>query len=275
MESSVSPEDLAATLQFGAELQRLREMAGLSQRALGRAIGISGQQLGAVERAKRNPSKSLAESADRHLGANGSLLALWPKGRRTPHRWLEDYVELEAKAQALQIFHCQIVPGLFQTADYARQILKATWPPHTEAQVEAHVRGRMRRQEVFERDTPPIVSVVLDEAALLRGAGDEKIMHDQVSHLIKMAGKPFVEFQILPLAAGLHAGTEGSFIVLEMTQTESVVYVEPPGHGQLLTDAEVVANCGRRFGSLRGQAMSPAETLAYLQELQGGDGDGA
>lgn len=274
MKPVVAPEDQAATVQFGAELQRLREMAGLSQRGLGKAVGISGQQVGAVERATRNPSRELAESADRVLGANGSLLALWPRARRTPHRWLEDYVELEAKAHSIRVFHCQIVPGLLQTADYAGQILRATWPPHTEAQIDAHVETRMRRQEIFERAVPPMVSVVLDEAALMRGAGDSAVMKQQVERLMLMAQRPFVSIQVLPMSAGPHAATEGSFIVLDLTQTESVVYVEPVGPGQLLTDVEIVGNSGRRFGSLQGQAMSPAESLVYLESLHGGGRDG-
>lgn len=256
---------MAAAVQFGAELQRLREMSGLSQRALGRAVGTSGQQIGAVERAKRNPSKALAEQSDQVLNANGTLLALWPRGRRTAPRWLDDYVELEAKAQSLHVFQCQIVPGLLQTPDYARAVLAASWPPHTEDQIAGHIDGRMKRQELLKRAAPPTVSVVMDEAALSRGTASPEMMSDQVKHLIALAKRPFVEFQVLAFSAGQHAATEGSFIVLDMTQTEHVVYVELPGHGRLLTDVEIVGNCVRRYGSLRGQAMSPAETLTFLE----------
>lgn len=275
MRSSVAEEDDAAAAQFGAELQRLRELAGLSQRALGRAIGTSGQQVGAVERAKRSPSKALAEAADRVLEANGGLLALWPKARRTTHRWLEDYVELEGKAQALLIFQNQIVPGLFQTADYARSLLGAAWPPHSPDRVEVLLEGRLKRQELLSRKPEPVISVVLDEAALRRGPMQRDIMREQLKHLVELAGRPNIELNLLPFTAGFHPGTEGSYIVLEMSQTESVVYMEQPARGQVITELEVVASCIRRFGSLRARSLSLGESTAFVEALIEGENDGS
>ncbi len=226
-----------------------------------------------MERAKRNASKQLAESADRVLNANGSLQALWPKGRRTRHRWFEDYVELEAKAQSIHIFQCQIVPGLLQTYDYARALLGAAWPPHDEAETTTLLDDRMKRQDLFERVPTPMVSVIVDEAALRRGA-DLNVMSGQLAHLVEMASRPYIELQVLPFTSGLHAGTEGSFIVLEMTQTESVVYVEPPAHGQVIPDQTIVTSCIRRFGSLRTRALPPGESIAFIKSLQGGHDHG-
>lgn len=87
----------------------------MSQKDLGLATGTSKQQVGAIERGDRRHSKQFAELADKAPEAHNALLNLWPGAKQAQPWWLEKFVELEAKAQVINEFQSQAVPGLLQT----------------------------------------------------------------------------------------------------------------------------------------------------------------
>nr|WP_179809272.1 helix-turn-helix transcriptional regulator [Nocardiopsis sinuspersici] len=259
--------DEAAAAQFASELTRLRSAADLSQRELGRRTGTSGQQVGAIERGQRNPSRQFAELADKALNANSALLNLWPQGRSAPHRWLQEYVDLEAKALAICQFQAQVVPALLQTESYARSTLEAACPPSPPQRVNDLLKTRMERQLLLNRATPPMVQYVVDENAFRRPIGGPEAMQEQLEQVIERAGSPFISLQVLPYDRGAHAGLEGTFTLLGMTPVEYVVYGETAGRGQIFTDVDVVSATTHRFGALRALALSPAESLEFVRSL--------
>jgi len=111
---------------------------------------------------------------------------------------------------------------------YAREVIRSGLLIAPPGEVERRVQVKMNRQRVLARDTPLLLDVVLDEAAILRPVGDAAVMREQLAHLARIAGQPDVNLQMLPLAAGPHPATTGEFTILGFPEliAPDVVYLE-------------------------------------------------
>ncbi|WP_444962770.1 helix-turn-helix domain-containing protein [Nocardiopsis sp. M1B1] len=255
-------------MQFGNELRRLRGAADLSQRELAKATLVSYQMLGAMERAERAPRKSFAEKADEVLGARGALMRLWPGGQEGYPQGFKEYVELEQEARAIHDFQTQAVPGFFQTRDYARAVLSAGWPPTDGEEVERLLDTRVARQQMLEREQPPLMWSVLDESVLRRPVGTRDVMIAQLGHLLELAARPRIRLQVLPFAKGAHSAMDGSFAVLDMSGGEHLAYAEIPGSGRVTADTDEVEQYTLRFGVLRSMSLSPDESVDFISRYK-------
>ena len=145
--------------------------------------------------------------------------------------WLEHYLDLERAASLIRTYEVAYIPGLLQTADYARAVLRSGHQgPETE--VERRVELRLRRQQVLYRDDPVRLWAVIDETAMRRPVGGTAVMRGQIAHLIEVSGRSHVNIQVLPLSAGGHPAGGGGVTMLRFSEAElpDVVYLE-----QLLT----------------------------------------
>jgi hypothetical protein len=139
------------------------------------------------------------------------------------------YLSLEAVASRISTFEPSMVHGLFQTADYAREVERAVSPNAPEETVESYVTVRMARQQrVFERRNPPQIRLILGEQALNPAVGPPGIMSAQLEHLRQRSTVPGVEVRILPFTAGLHPGVFGAFSLLDFDDPNdpAVAYLE-------------------------------------------------
>ncbi len=268
MPPKTSPAEQAAINQFGAEVRRLRELVDLSQRELGDLTSTSKQQVGSIERGERRPSKIFAEDADRALNGHGRLQELWPGAKRAQPWWFQKYVDIEGKAQVIQEFQPQAVPGLLQTHDYAAEVLGASFPPLTSEEQDRLLNSRLARQKILARLDPPLVHFVIEEGALRRSVGNSEVMLEQYEYMIEQAQKRHIQLQVMPFDRGAHGALNGAFITLRMTLLECLVYAELPEDGQIIADLDVVARCLERFGALRGLALSPAESIDFIASLK-------
>ncbi|OLT24899.1 XRE family transcriptional regulator [Nocardiopsis sp. CNR-923] len=176
-------------------------------------------------------------------------------------------MELEAKAQIINEFQAQAIPGLLQTEGYARAVMSAAFPPPVPHDIDEMLNARLERQQILDRDRPPLTLFVVDEGVLRRPASGKSVMREQYKHLMAKAELPYVQLQVLPFDRGVHAAMDGSLVLLTMTHTESLVYAETPGSGQVISDSQIVADCHQRFGALRSLALSPAESLDFIASL--------
>jgi transcriptional regulator with XRE-family HTH domain len=140
----------AGPLQFfGAELRRARAAAGLSQDQLGQRLGYSGAQVGKVEMGERAPSQEFAQGCDQAFPEAGGLFGrLYQLARRWDGgypSWFAEWIDSERRATSLRSWQPLLIPGLLQTADYARAILGAD-PETTEDQLAELVEARLGRQ---------------------------------------------------------------------------------------------------------------------------------
>jgi transcriptional regulator with XRE-family HTH domain len=116
-----------------------------------------------------------------------------------------EFIGLEAEAESINTWSITVVPGLLQTEDYAREmhIGYQKVVPIPPSFIDRRVRVRMIRQEVLTTRNPPLMlTVVLDESALLRQIGRPELMNAQLQHLVAMSKLPNVELRILPLGTG-------------------------------------------------------------------------
>lgn len=247
---------------FGSELRRYRTAADLSQDRLGQIINYTGALVGLVETAKRTPSRDFAERCDAALNTEGALSRLWPLVNRGNFpSWFRGFVELEATATTIHAFEVQVVPGLLQTADYARAILSAGRPED----VEERVAARLERQRILSNPTPPLLWAVLDEAVLRRPVGGREVMQEQLKRLAELATARRIVLQVLPYEAGEHACMDGAMTVLSFAEGPDVVYLEGPGSGQLIDRPEEVEQCQLRYDLVRAAALSPAASVKMIR----------
>ena len=242
--------------RLAAELRRLR--GGRTGTEVARALGWSPSK---VSRYEQGRSTLLFDEVSKLLDfygvadpERGLLLSLALDASQ--RGWWEDYADalpeeslafigLEAEAVSVAQWQVEVVPGLLQTEDYARQVYAGyqdvvpTTPPGV---IERRVRVRMRRQEILGRDPPLQLSVVMDESVLLRRIGGPEIMRAQLQRLAAAAELPNVELRVLPLSneSSLVAdsfvifsfGTnpaDGSGVLRDVVSTEGVkseTYVE-------------------------------------------------
>jgi transcriptional regulator with XRE-family HTH domain len=244
---------------FGAELRRARMAAGMSQDQLGRALSFSGDLIGKIETCERAPSPEFAAGCDSvfpHL--DGLFTRLVGLARRWdgPHpQWFRDWVQAEREATSLRWWEPMLVPGLLQTADYARAILSAG-PDTTEDALEELVSARIERQNILDRPKPLELWVVLDEAVLHRLIGSRKIMYDQLVHLADTSCRPSITVQVVPSEVGAHAGLLGAFIVAGFDDgAPSILYAETAVEGQTIARSAHVRKAALAFDRLRSEAL--------------------
>ncbi|MCL8015138.1 helix-turn-helix transcriptional regulator [Streptomyces sp. AS02] len=255
---------------FGSLLRFYRERAGMTQEALGKYVGYSKSQVAMVERGERPPKGKLVEIADEVLGAQGALLAAGRKLRasRFPS-WFEDYAELEARATAIYMYADHVIPGLLQTAAYARGVFLSACPPLEDEEIEASLEARLSRQQVLRRKPAPVVGFVLEEHTLRRPLGGKQTLKEQLSHLLAVGRLRNVAIQVMPTDREIHAALNGPMILLETDERERVAYVEGPSGGYFVTQQPDQGNLFTQYGILRAQALTPEELAQLISEVAG------
>ncbi|TWJ30234.1 helix-turn-helix protein [Micromonospora sagamiensis] len=179
--------------------------------------------------------------------------------------WFEFYVGLEAEAATLRTYEAEAVPGLLQTEAYAREIYRLT---AGEEALERKVAARLQRQSVLHREAPVQMSVVLNEAVLLRPVGAPAVMADQLAHIGRVAQLPNVTIQILPFMAGGHPAMSTPYVVLHFADAadDAVVYLDNLTMGLALEGAEHVRGYTLVHEKLCRMALSPADSLTRLED---------
>ncbi|NEW45943.1 helix-turn-helix domain-containing protein [Nocardia cyriacigeorgica] len=141
------------------------------------------------------------------------------------------YVGMESSARHLEIFRPDIIPGLFQTADYTRVLDRIYFPSGSAEEHDMRIDVRMKRQKIFTRKIKPVtLDVVLHESVLRTIVGGGAVMAAQLSHLADVSTRPNVSIRVLPFAAGFPVGLAvGPYVILEFGTAPiepTVVYVE-------------------------------------------------
>lgn len=261
---------------LGRQIKVARERAGLSQKELGERIGYGEETISSVERGRRTPQPELLVAVDRELDCGGLLASAAEDVERAKTRrrvrhpeWFRDYARLEKEAVEICFYSTLTMPGLLQTRGYAQTIFTARRPFLDEETIEQRVAARLDRQQILTRWPPPMVTALIEESVLLREIGGWKVQREQLRHLLEMGQLRNVEIQVLPLKCQGHAGMEGPFILLTPKGKSQVGYGEFQSVNRLITDPEEVRMLAARYGSIRGQALNPAESSALIEKLLG------
>lgn len=259
--------DGSALAQFAEELRAARAKAGLSREELGAKINYSGSLIGMIENKNRSPSLDFARGCDEFFDMPGTFERMQVRVRAEPlPEWFRPFAIHEAKATALYNFQLAIVPGLLQTPAYARALLSKRMGM-SEEESERLVQARLERQAILDRAEPPMFWAVTDEAVLRRPVGGPEVMHAQVEHMIEMGRRPNVMIQVIPQDVGVHDGLNGSFVIAESADAPSIVYLETAMTGFTIEHPEHVAVVRLAYETLRAEALSPAASLALMEEI--------
>jgi hypothetical protein len=180
------------------------------------------------------------------------------------------YVGLEADAVSIRDYALGIIPGLLQTADYARATVRAAEPHQPGEVVEQRVQARLARQERVLGADPPSFDAVMDECVLHRVVGSPIIMRAQLDRLLEASFLPNVTIRVVPFSAGALPAGNNKFIILRLARPSipDIVYVESLT-GELIlereSDLEVYNNA---YETLSRMAMSAEDSRAMIGTLE-------
>ncbi len=180
----------------------------------------------------------------------------------------KEYLAYEASASVIRQYDPVLVPALLQTEEYARGLFEG----RSRADQNTADRGwtvRQHRQEVHDRETPPQMLFVLDEAALRRHVGRGQAMRHQLQRIKEYAAEPNITIQVLPFTHGAHPGMSGNFILLEFADPhlDDLVHLESIDSTTVRDDTDVIARYLDRFEQLQEIALSPEESVEYLDVM--------
>jgi transcriptional regulator with XRE-family HTH domain len=272
--------------QLGRRLRRLREEAGKSHADVATARIASATKMWRIESGKIavKPGDvwALARLYDLSTELTDALVALavgthdvgwWAEyAAVVPHR-VGLYVGLEAASSAVSIYHPELVPGLLQTEDYARAVIRAD-DRLGEEEVEQRVAFRLGRQRaVLERADPARLTAVLGAGAgaLALQVGSDTVMEAQTRHLHALGDSGRVDIRVLPWEAGAHPSMRGAFTLLDFADPDdpSMVHVELLTATHYLERPEDVAEYRRIFGILYDKAVPIEEHRLRIPYLSG------
>jgi transcriptional regulator with XRE-family HTH domain len=267
--------------RLAQELRRLRETAGLTPGQVAEATGLDRATLFRIETAKAKPQGRTVRALFEVYGVpeqrQGELVALLKAVAE--QAWIDTaaselpgpyatYIGFESEAQRLLNYQTLFVPGLLQSEEYARTMIKGTLPDASSDEVEARVAARLARQDLLVREQPTSLWAVIDEAALLRNIGGRQVMRDQLTRLQEAADMPNITLQVIPLDVGAYPGMLGSFVILQFSDdAPDVVYIESYTSDLFLEGADDIRRYNLVFDRLCSVAASPAATKALLPKL--------
>jgi transcriptional regulator with XRE-family HTH domain len=255
-------------------LVHIREVvSGLSKEDLAADANLSVSTISAYENGWRAPVRDTVEfqlEPVPRLLSNGVLLKLWDDFADAMNYgsfpfFVADLAEKERAATAIRWYAPLIVPGLLQTADYARAILSATFGI-TPEEVDRQVAERLQQQEILAREKPPALRVIIDELVLHRLIGGHQVMAEQVRHLMEAADQPSTTILVIPAGTGAHEGLSGEFEIMGTEDQPDFGFVETAIGGQSLSAGDNVAVLNRRWATLSGEATSWRASKALLEE---------
>jgi transcriptional regulator with XRE-family HTH domain len=264
----------------GARLRRLRTEMGLTREEAAEAIRASEWKIHRLENGQVSFKERdiadllrLYEVTDPEEVAEFVTLAReantpgwWRHYGDLLPSWFRTYVDLEAAATLIRTYEGQFIPGLLQTDDYMRAVVRGAHLEDNSEELGRRVRLRMARQTLLTREQPPRLWAVVDEAALRRPVGGREVMRRQLERLLEASELPNVTLQVLPFAAGAHPAMVGSFSILRFGDQElpDVVYLEHLASATYLSKTEEVDRYLHVMESICVRAAPPDRTAELL-----------
>ncbi|MEV6326244.1 helix-turn-helix transcriptional regulator [Streptomyces sp. NPDC051909] len=258
-----------AAKAFGRLLRFYRERAKVSMERLGLETGYSKSQVAMIERGERKAKGDFVAISDKFLGAQGALLEVAEEVTASGvAAWFEDYLEEEKKAAGIHMYENHLVPGPLQTEDYAYAVFRSAVPALDDDEIEAGVVARLKRQEMFFRAPSPLVTFVLERAALTKPLGGKDVLRKCLAYVRECAELRNVTVQVMPEDRETHAGLSGPFILLETKDREGqIVYVEGQGGRYFLSEQPDVGVVFARYSMLRAQAFTPEDSVRLIEQV--------
>lgn len=280
------PTPTVLQLQLGKELKRLREARGWT---LAEAVEVLGNQATKLSRLENGQSsvrpldirilcEALGATAEETAWAVETAKHCNQRGRWSGYRsiypkYFRMAVDLEEDASAIDLYVSEIIPGLLQTEGYMRAAYAAISTPTSVEDLEKGIKARLERRRVLTKPNAPQVGVVLSESAILRFAGDESVMCEQLRHLAEIAQLANVHLQVLPFKTYTFApGSPIPFTVFRIPSPGKsgpleYIYIEDYDDGRYLDDHGSIGTYSNLWRRLVGAALDPVQSRSLLLRL--------
>lgn len=268
--------------RLAAELRRLRAGSELSRETVSEQTGINVVTLYRIETARTKPQLRTLATLLTTYGANAELRDyltglcrdagkqgwLRPYHSDLPEEYTA-YISFEDEATGVSNYESLFIPGLLQTEDYARAVIRGVLTTATVAQVEDRVRARIERQQVLTKDIPLKLWAVVDEASLHRRVGGAAVMRTQIQALDDATATPNVTIQVIPFSAGAHPGMPGSFVQMTFADPMDMdlIYIDSMAGDLFLESDAEISRYTTMFDTLRAVALSPDDSRTLISQL--------
>jgi transcriptional regulator with XRE-family HTH domain len=281
------PGPVVQRRRLRVELRKARQDAGLTQEQVAAAMDWSLSKLIRIEAGSVGISTTDLKALLGHyhlddphqtdelvkLAKAARERSWWSGYRDVASAGLLQLIGYETAAFIVRSSETLVVPGLLQTEEYAHAVIQLFQEGAPAERVKTLVDIRMRRQDLLDRDDPPLFFFILDEAAVRRLIGGKAVMRRQIRKLMEMAAKPNVTVEIVPFSAGAHPGLKGPFVVIEFPDPNDndVLYVESGPRRELvsrdLAEEEEWLPYREEFEQLRELSLGSDGSVAYLGKL--------
>lgn len=260
----------SAMSKFANQLRGWRAKRGWSQAELATALRYSNALVSQIEQEHKPPSAEFAARCDEVFDTPATFADMqelvareaWPS-------YFAPVIDSETRAAQVHEWEQRVVPGLLQTEDYARAVIKAGQPRISQDDLERKVAARLERQAIFAREAGrPMYWVVVHEGILRHVIGSPEIMRAQLDRLIEAADSPDIIIQLLPYSAHDHPGTDGPILVFDFTDLPSSGYTECNGGGMIVEQPEQVAGLVTSMNLIRAAALSPRESRECIVKIR-------
>ncbi|MEU2789406.1 helix-turn-helix transcriptional regulator [Streptomyces sp. NPDC007100] len=247
--------------------RELHDPSQLTQTQLARMVRVSKSTISRVETCQGPIPPDLPPLLDEIFTTDGLFKRLYEEVVASSFPSLyRQRMALERAAVAIREWSPTLVPGLFQTADYARCLFKAGSPRAGANEVSAFVSDRLARSTLLGRDSPPDVRVVLCESVLLRHFCPPEIMRRQLKALLEAGSRPTVRVQILPLDSPAHLFIDWPVTLITSPNHAVCVCVENYRTAGIVDDPDYVRSALRTYDELTGDALSARESARLIAE---------
>ena len=235
------------------ELRRARETAGFTQRDVARAMDWSLSKLIRIETGAVSITTNDLKALLGHYGITDPLRveSLVEVARSSRERsWWGIYRDIaspeyiaflgyESSASIMRNYEPILVPGLLQTEEYAREVLRHVRGPKDPKRIDALVALRQERQELLVRADPPELHFIMDEAVIRRMVGGPDLMHRQLTHIRRLLDQPNITIRVVPFRSGMYRSLRVPYVLFEFAdpEDEAVLYLEHPNEEMIIHES--------------------------------------
>lgn len=247
---------------IAVELRRQRELRHLSGSQLAKLVGVDRSTVSRWENGIRRLRRTHAKRLDALWHTDGLF-------ERLVHfanvidigDWMTGLTEYEARASRIRMWETLLIPGLLQTPDYARALLKVGLADDPNEALEMRL---ARQAAIFDRPATPHMSVILNWAVLEQHVGNAEIMRGQLARLLELSEMANVSVRVLERNVGLHCGVDGSFKLVTVDD-QDIAYENASTRGRLILDPAEVQNFAIRYERISDLATPVGPSRAVIE----------
>ncbi|WP_329306936.1 helix-turn-helix transcriptional regulator [Streptomyces sp. NBC_01260] len=253
--------------KYGEELRLRRIAAGLTQEALSEQVVCSPTLISHWEAGRRLPKPDDARRIDIALNTDGFFVRWLADLDSKFARYFTAVAELERETTEIRQYGASLIPGLLQTAAYARAVFQAYRPNYRTEELDEFIVNRMERGRLLTESATPVTWTLLDEAALRRCIGGPQAMAEQLRKVADMAESGRLRLHVLTFASGAHALLESSLYLLNFADAAPLAYVEALRTGNLMDDPALVEACHASYTLALSEAASQQSSVALVRAI--------